>query len=94
MTNDNNNHCQIRNNHSITMIDESHEQQRQGNWYLFKKKRKIWILFLDDDDDHHIDYSNDEILNILLKKRDELLISFRWDWMFLLNVNIFFLSYS
>jgi hypothetical protein len=31
MTNDNNNHCQIRNNHSITMIDESHEQQRQGN---------------------------------------------------------------
>jgi hypothetical protein len=34
------------------------------------------FLSLDDGDDY-LDYSNDEILNILIQKRDELLIAFR-----------------
>ncbi|CAF0854458.1 unnamed protein product [Adineta steineri] len=31
----------------------------------------------DDNDDDHIDYSSDDILNILIQKRDELMITFR-----------------
>ncbi|CAF3957177.1 unnamed protein product [Rotaria sp. Silwood2] len=61
MINDNNNtdnHYEIKNNTSIGIIDEFHEQ-RQNN------------------DDDHIDDLNDEILNILIQKRDELLIAFR-----------------
>ncbi|CAF3000303.1 unnamed protein product [Rotaria socialis] len=55
------NHGSIKNNTSIATMDDFHEQ-RQDN---------------DDDDDGHIDYLNDEILNILIRKRDELLVAFR-----------------
>jgi hypothetical protein len=78
MINDNNypdHHYQIRNNNSIAIIDESHEPQ-QSTLHAIHRKRKVSILFLDDNNDH-IDYSNDEILNILIRKRDELVIAFR-----------------
>ncbi|CAF0795609.1 unnamed protein product [Rotaria sordida] len=73
MINDNNNntdnHCQIKNTSSMTVIDEFHERQQQNTG------------------DDHIDYSNDEILNILIQKRDELLIAFREIEQRLANIN-------
>jgi hypothetical protein len=45
MINDNHTHDHIRNNHSITIIDESHEQQRQGSGYVLEEKVKFEFYF-------------------------------------------------
>ncbi|UJR33943.1 hypothetical protein I4U23_021361 [Adineta vaga] len=62
---------------SIMVNDNNHHRNNIDHHEQYGNNTSMVIIDDSRQDDEHIDYSNDEILNILIQKRDELLVTFR-----------------